>query len=72
MTFTHTGYSCNCEVRRPVLTGAMLGGGGPRGSQKLLVVQQLGVLSRLPESVETEVEIHLNHLFAFNAEKKPL
>lgn len=36
----------------------------PGGSQKLLVVQQLGVLPRLPEPVEAEVEVHLDHLFA--------
>ena len=33
-------------------------------SQKFLIVQQFGVLASLPESVEAEVEVHLNHLFA--------
>lgn len=33
-------------------------------SQKILVVQEFRVLARLPKSVEAEVEIHFNHLFA--------
>lgn len=39
-------------------------------SQKILIVQQLGVLTGLPESVEAEVEVELNHLFAFMVNKK--
>lgn len=33
-------------------------------SQKILIVQEFGVLACLPKSVEAEVEVHLNHLFA--------
>lgn len=33
-------------------------------SQKFLIVQEFGVLARLPEPVEAEVEVLLNHLFA--------
>lgn len=33
-------------------------------SQKILVVQEFGVLACLPKAVEAEVEVRLNHLFA--------
>lgn len=33
-------------------------------SQKILIVQEFGVLACLPKSVEAEVEVQLNHLFA--------
>lgn len=39
------------------------GAGGPL-SQQVLVVHEFGVLARFPEAVETEVKVHLNHLFA--------
>lgn len=35
-------------------------------SQKILIVQEFGVLARLPKSVEAEIEVHLNHLFALS------
>lgn len=38
-------------------------------SQKVLVIQQFGMLTRLPQAVEAEVEVHLDHLFAFTSEK---
>ena len=38
------------------------GWGGP---SQVLVVQEFGVLPGLPEAVETEVKILLNHLFAY-------
>lgn len=34
-------------------------------SLKVLIVQEFGVLPRLPKSIETEVEVLLNHLFAW-------
>ena len=39
-----------------------MGEGGP---SQVLVVQEFGVLPGLPEAVETEVKILLNHLFAY-------
>lgn len=48
-----------------------LGGGGSAApviqvssSQKILIVQEFGVLACLPKSIEAEVEVQLNHLFA--------
>lgn len=34
-------------------------------SQKILIVQELGVLACFPKTVQAEVEVHLNHLFAY-------
>lgn len=34
-------------------------------SQKVLIVQKFGVLASLPEAVEAEVEVELDHLFAW-------
>lgn len=34
-------------------------------SQKILIVQKFGVLASLPEAVEAEVKVELNHLFAW-------
>lgn len=56
-----------CSVDRSDLSGSSWRWGAPlqlSSSQQILVVQQLGVLTRLPEPVEAEVEVHLNHLFA--------
>lgn len=39
-------------------------------SQKILIVQEFGVLACLPKSVEAEVEVHLNHLFALIGEMR--
>lgn len=36
-----------------------------RVSQKILIVQKFGVLASLPEAVETEIKVELNHLFAW-------
>lgn len=36
-------------------------------SQKILIVQQLGVLPRLPKAVEAEVKVRLDHLFALKS-----
>lgn len=33
-------------------------------SQQIFIVQQLGMLTCLPEPVETEVKVQLDHLFA--------
>lgn len=33
-------------------------------SQKILIVQEFRVLACLPKTVQAEVEVHLNHLFA--------
>lgn len=39
------------------------------GSQ-ILVVQELRVLPRLPQTVETEVEIHFDHFLSWDRESK--
>lgn len=35
------------------------------GSQKVVVIEELGVLASFPQAEETEVEVHLDHLFAW-------
>lgn len=37
---------------------------GVSGSQQILIVQELRVLPRLPQSVEAEVKIHFNHFLS--------
>ena len=39
--------------------------GASRRSQQVVVVEHLGVLTALPQPEETEVEVHLYHLFTW-------